>query len=152
MILNSLDYLRKKLQWSKDNFTAREPGLQAHHEHYLKGKEAYQSGEWLKSIEKIESALIHYNNTLKDCLLLCDDSVYVNMTWNERMQKFAHLKFSPNLMEYYTLLQIVITDNLKCHIECYTWMDTVNGQYFDKYLAGHFHHLQYNYYKGMCML
>lgn len=151
MILKALQYYREKLQLSRDNITSREPGLLPHHEHYLTGKTAYNAKEWLKSADNMEAALLQYKSTLNDCLMMCDDAVFVNMSRSdinkETMMKFEDLKITLDSMEYYTLLQNMIIVYLKCHTDCHKWMATVNGEYFDKYLAGHFHYLQYDYYK-----
>ena len=156
MILNALRYYREKLELSNDDFPSREPGLLLHHEHYLEGKKAYERKDWQESADHMEAALSQYKDTLYNCLTLCDDVLLLNMTHQSIDMKtnnlLDELKLIPNSMEYYTLLQNVIQTYLTCQTRCHSWMATVNGKHFDKYLAGHFHYLQYNYFKSKAII
>lgn len=151
MILDALKYYRKHLNLSKDDIISREPGLQSHQQHYLTAKQSYNNGQWLKSAENFELAIALYKESLNDCLLLCEDVVFVNMTTSllseDKKEKLEEYGLMPDSMEYYNLLRNIIVPYLKCRIDCHNRMATVNGKYHDKYLSGHFHYLQFDYFK-----
>lgn len=151
MILNAIKYYREQLELTNNDFPSREAGLLTHHEHYLAGRTAYNDENWLESADQFEAALVKYKETLSNCLILCDDVLFLNMTQefvdpgiNIKLKK---MKLAPDTMDYYTLLRSIIHNYLTCHTKCHSWMATVNGEYFDKYLAGHFHYLQFDYFK-----
>ena len=152
MILNAIKYYREQLELTNNDFPSREAGLLSHHEHYLAGRTAYNDKKWLESADQIEAALTKYKETLSNCLILCDDVLFLNMTHesvdSETNIKLNKMKLAPDAMDYYALLQSMIHNYLTCHTKCHSWMATVNGEYFDKYLAGHFHYLQFDYFKS----
>ena len=95
-----------------------------------------------------------YMAAMNECQLMCEDVVYVNFT-DPRMSltKFKILEEAeivPDSMEYYQLLKVIVEKYLKCRTDCDSWMATINGKYYPKYLPGHFNHLQYAYYKCKC--
>ncbi len=153
MIVKSIKFYKKSLELVSDDdeFSAREPGLSLHHQKYADAKNAYGEEEWLKSAELLEEAIDGYVTAIKDCLLMCEDVVYVNFTdpnsSQSKLNILEYAKLLPDSMEYYQLLKAILKNHLKCRTNCETWMSTINGKYYDKYLPGHFDHLQYSYYK-----
>lgn len=150
MITNSIDYYRKKLDLKADEFVSTEPGLSPHQVAYKTGRVAYENQEWLKSVEFMETAVDLYLKDLDECLLRCDDTLAVNMSKHVSVEKATLLSdhyITLDSMEYYQLLLFQINRLLECRAQCRVRMDTLNGKYYDKYLPGHFNHLQFSYFK-----
>lgn len=151
MIVNSIAYYRKKLGLSKEDVVSREPGKMHHQQFYTSARSAYTSGEWLKSAVLIEKAIKEYKNSLNDCYLVCDDINVINITGDdvspEKDNKLEEYEILPDSLEYYELLRSIVLSYLKCRSDCRVRTATVDGEFFDKYLPGHFHYLQFNYFK-----
>ena len=150
MITKSIQFYKKKMVLKDEEFPSREPGMAAHQSFYEVGKKAYREGKWLEAAEVMEQAVSNYIATIRDCLLMCEDVVYVNFTRDMSPLKYDLLKeldLLPNSMEFYQLLKAIMEAHLQCRASCDHWMSTINGKYYDKYLPGLFNHLQYSYYK-----
>ena len=155
MIITSISYYRKHLELAQTEFLYREPGMKTHQITYEAARAAYSKDKWLESSDLLEQALEQYETALNDCLLMCEDVVYVNFTQNgfteEQVVLLEDIEMLPDAMEYYQLLKVIIQNHLKCRTNCHNWMATVNGDYYDRYLPGHFHHLQFSYFKCECI-
>ena len=151
MIIEAIKYYRRQLNLSEDDIISRESGLQVHHQHYLNAKKAYSNGQWLQSAESMELAISDFKNSVNECLLLCEDIIFINMTttgFDEKMLKnLEDYNLIPNFVDYYNILRAFLTYYLKCCIDCHDRMSTVNGKYHEKYLSSHFHYLQFDYFK-----
>lgn len=151
MIVKSIAYYRKKLGLSQEDVVSREPGKMRHHEHYTTARGDYTSGKWLESAVLIEKAIDEYKHSLNDCYMLCDDINVINITGDdvspEKDEKLEEYDILPDSLEYYELLRSIILSYLKCRSDCRIRAATADGEFFDKYLPGHFHYLQFNYFK-----
>ena len=151
MITHSINFYRKRATLSDDEFPAREPGMKSHHQKYEASKKAYGEERWLEAADLLEEAIDGYVTAINECRQMCEDVVYINFTDTSISEsKLSILKngaFLPDSMEYYQLLSAILKKFLKCRTNCETWMATINGKYYEKYLPGHFHHMQYVYYK-----
>jgi FK506-binding protein 2 len=142
MITNAIRYYRRHL----DDIT--EPEVEPHHRYYLDSKEAYENGNWLESAEKMELALSLYQESLKDCLTLCEDIIHVNLTLTEsKARKLDENHLFLDSHDYYNLLRSIIIPQLRCRINCRDALATIRGKHVQKYLASHFDYLQFNYFK-----
>lgn len=151
MIIDSISYYRSELNLERDQFVFREAGELPHHRVYAVGKEAYQQHQWLKSVDNMETAVKMYLEAMEDCRLMCEDIALVNLTnpdnSAEKQEKLEQEGFLPDSVEWHQLMLSLVRSLLQCRTLCRDKMATINGVYQDKYLAGHFNHLQYAYFK-----
>ena len=150
MITSSIAYYRQELGLKADDYISVEPGLSPHQRAYKEGRRAYESKEWLKSVELIESAVDLYLKDLEECRLHCEDILAVNMSKYMSVEKATLLsdrKITPDSMEYYQLLTFQISHLLECRAECRVRMDTLYGKYHEKYLPLLFNYMQFAYFK-----
>lgn len=139
------------MELTSDDNPSREPGMTLQQQKYDKSKEAYGEEKWLEAAELLEEAINDYMEATNKCLLMCNDVIYVNFTDPDMPEStyklLEEMGFLPDSMEYNDLLKALIKEYLECRTGCQDKMATVNGQYYEKYLPGHFNHLQYTYYK-----
>ncbi len=69
----------------------------------------------------------------------------------EKQAKFKEYNFVPDSMEFYSLLETVVREDLRCRLKCHGDMATVNGELREGYFPEHFHYLQFCYYKCKCV-
>ena len=151
MCSDGLSYYRRQLGLKDDQVMYRIPGKSPHHESYLIAKTAYESSDWQKSVTTFEEALVLYDTALEHCHLVCEDSLYLNLTQHgvspQKMAKFEEHSLKVDSMEYYALLTVIIREVLGCRIGCVDKLATIEGVHVDRYLENHFHYLQFAYYK-----
>lgn len=151
MATDSISYYRRKLNLTQGQFVFREAGELPHHVAYSAGKEAYQEHQWLKAVDNMEAAVKMFLEAMEDCRLMCEDIVLVNLTQSDssadKQEKLEREGLLPDSIEWHQLMLSLVRSLLECRTLCHDKMATINGDYHDKYLSGHFDYLQYAYFK-----
>ena len=155
MAINSLKFYRSKLNISQDHLMYREPGQLAHNTAYIAGVKAYRNQRWLEAVDKFELAVSSLLEAMKECRLMCEDFVFINLTHPQtsvnRQEKMDQEEmFQLDSMEWHQLAHSLVKSLLECRTQCLDKMATINGVYKSKYLLDHFNHLQFAYFK--CLL
>lgn len=153
LVKSNVDFYRKTLKLGSDEFVWRETPILPHQDRFLAGVKAYEKESYLEAVDLIESALPLYIEALRNCELLCEDLLVMNITEPNMSAGMRAVldhymdALEQDTLDYHSVMAHAIRELLECRVHCHSDLARVQGDALEDYLPHHFHYLQFAYYK-----
>ncbi|XP_011503662.1 PREDICTED: prolyl 3-hydroxylase 1-like [Ceratosolen solmsi marchali] len=97
---------------------------------YIKGIKAYKKEHYDNAVASFENSIISYIESEESCRFYCEGPL--DYDWNP---------------EFITAFSNHFVYNLHCKRRCARFLQSLNGEYQQDFLANHFNYLQFSYYQ-----